>query len=156
MKLNVALDSLNKKQAQQLRTAWYSDNTTANQIRDSYIFQQCVDRFEDDIEALSPYIETDPPYGTTQRMLTIREGSYKRLETLAAALNTSLAAGFRAIIAYQVAHVKNSVNMAAVISENTEKTQLLTAKISLLEAQLGACNKTIAEIKALVQGGGLQ
>ena len=44
MQINVALENNSDEQAEIIRKKWYK-TTTAQQTRDAFIFNECVDRF---------------------------------------------------------------------------------------------------------------
>lgn len=150
MQLNVSLSEQSHEQAKLLRAAYYPGKSP-QQIRESYLFSECISNFSDDINVLSPYIDNELPCSTIQRMLSIKHEALERLQTIAAALNASQAATYRAIIAYSVDHINDSMDKPKNDLENTQKNaQLLTAKIALLGARLSECNEIMAEIKALM------
>ncbi len=151
MQVNIAMNEDSKEQAAYLRAAYFPDKTS-RQIRDSFIFDQCIVQFNDDIKVLQTYITRELPCTTSQRMLSLKAESYERLKCIAAALNVSVAATFRAIIAYSVEHIDGKTNITGneMNSETAEITQTLTVKITALEKQLTECTQSIAEIKALM------
>ena len=99
MQINVALENNSDEQAEIIRKKWYK-TTTAQQTRDAFIFNECVDRFSGEPEDLIPYIGKDEGSTIVQRRLTIKSESNDRLKTIAAAINKPLASTYRAIIAY--------------------------------------------------------
>lgn len=149
MQINVALEKNSDEQAEIIRKKWYK-TTTAQQTRDSFIFNECVDRFSGEPEDLIPYIGKDEGSTIVQRRLTIKSESNDRLKTIAAAINKPLASTYRAIIAYTIDNLPNTEdneNMA----EPVGVSQLLMEKIALLEKQMEACNQTLKEIKELTK-----
>ena len=149
MQINVALENNSDEQAEIIRKKWYK-TTTAQQTRDAFIFNECVDRFSGEPEDLIPYIGKDEGSTIVQRRLTIKSESNDRLKTIAAAINKPLASTYRAIIAYTIDNLpttEDNENMA----EPVGVSQLLMEKIALLEKQMGACNQTLKEIKELTK-----
>ena len=145
MQINVALENNSDEQAEIIRKKWYK-TTTAQQTRDAFIFNECVDRFSGEPEDLIPYIGKDEGSTIVQRRLTIKSESNDRLKTIAAAL----ASTYRAIIAYTIDNLpttEDNENMA----EPVGVSQLLMEKIALLEKQMEACNQTLKEIKELTK-----
>lgn len=142
MCINVALDVKNKEQAEQIRKIKYP-NATANQTRDAFLFNHCLDEFNEDIQVLLTYAERHMDRETVQRMLTIKADSNERLKTIAASLNLSIAATYRSIIAYTVDKLSDldlegvSVKVNDIATDN----QLLKEKVSLLENQFVEYNK---------------
>ncbi|HBO31225.1 MAG TPA: hypothetical protein DD634_00695 [Lachnospiraceae bacterium] len=149
MQINVALENNSDEQAEIIRKKWYK-TTTAQQTRDAFIFNECVDRFSGEPEDLIPYIGKDEGSTIVQRRLTIKSESNDRLKTIAAAINKPLASTYRAIIAYTIDNLpttEDNENMA----EPVGVSQLLMEKIALLEKQMEACNQTLKEIKELTK-----
>ena len=147
MQINVALENNSDEQAEIIK--WYK-TTTAQQTRDAFIFNECVDRFSGEPEDLIPYIGKDEGSTIVQRRLTIKSESNDRLKTIAAAINKPLASTYRAIIAYTIDNLpttEDNENMA----EPVGVSQLLMEKIALLEKQMEACNQTLKEIKELTK-----
>ncbi|WP_456067872.1 hypothetical protein [Eshraghiella crossota] len=150
MQINVALENNSYEQAEIIRKKWYR-TTTAQQTRDAFIFNECVDRFSGEPEELIPYIGKNEGSAIVhQRRLTIKRESNDRLKTIAAAINKPLATTYRAIIAYTIDNLP-----ATEYEENTAEpvgvSQLLMEKIALLEKQMDACNQTLKEIKELTK-----
>lgn len=150
MQINVALENNSYEQAEIIRKKWYK-TTTAQQTRDAFIFNECVDRFSGEPEELISYIGKDEGSAIVhQRRLTIKRESNDRLKTIAAAINKPLATTYRAIIAYTIDNLP-----ATEYEENTAEpvgvSQLLMEKIALLEKQMDACNQTLKEIKELTK-----
>lgn len=149
MQINVALENNSDEQAEIIRKKWYK-TTTAQQTRDAFIFNECVDRFSGEPEDLIPYIGKDEGSTIVQRRLTIKSESNDRLKTIAAAINKPLASTYRAIIAYTIDNLPTTED-----NENTAEpvgvSQLLMEKIALLEKQMEACNQTLKEIKELTK-----
>lgn len=149
MQINVALENNSDEQAEIIRKKWYK-TTTAQQTRDAFIFNECVDRFSGEPEDLIPYIGKDEGSTIVQRRLTIKSESNDRLKTIAAAINKPLASTYRAIIAYTIDNLpttEDNENMA----EPVGVSQLLMEKIALLEKQMETCNQTLKEIKDLTK-----
>lgn len=157
MQINVALNENNKHQAEQIRKARYP-NTNAQQTRDAFIFNQCIDEFNDFPEVLIKYIDEleqypKQQYPKQQRMLTIKTESNNRLKTLASTLNTSIAATYRSIIAYSIDKygLGGEEVVEKIASNDIKSQQQIIEKIALLETEFAACNKTIREIKSLLK-----
>lgn len=149
MQINVALENNSDEQAEIIRKKWYK-TTTAQQTRDAFIFNECVDRFSRDPDDLIPYIEKDEGSTIVQRRLTIKSESNDRLKTIAAAINKPLATTYRAIIAYTIDNI-SATEDDETTAEPVGVLQLLVEKIALLEKQMEACNQTLKEIKALTK-----
>lgn len=153
MQINIALNNNNREQAEKLRKIKYP-NTTAKQTRDSFIFNECIDNFQDFPEALLEYIRVDEneQNGKEQRMLTIKNDSNERLKTLASALNTSIAATYRSIIAYSIDKINEDSGKItrSIMEKENDNAQLIIEKVALLETELAACNSTIKEIRNLL------
>lgn len=149
MQINVALENNSDEQAEIIRKKWYK-TTTAQQTRDAFIFNECVDRFSGEPEDLIPYIGKEEGSTIVQRRLTIKSESNDRLKTIAAAINKPLASTYRAIIAYTIDNLPTTED-----NENTAEpvgvSQLLMEKIALLEKQMEACNQTLKEIRELTK-----
>lgn len=146
MQLNLALDVNNKKQAETLRQKLFP-NTDQNSIRDAYVFGKCIDGFRDDPNALVPFFNDESP--KVQRMITINQEANSRLRTIASSLGKPLAATFRAIIAYSIAHLEDDAKTETIRPLEASATQLLAEKVCLLKTQLDAAYKTLHEISAL-------
>lgn len=149
MQINVALENNSDEQAEIIRKKWYK-TTTAQQTRDAFIFNECVDRFSGEPEDLIPYIGKEEGSTIVQRRLTIKSESNDRLKTIAAAINKPLASTYRAIIAYTIDNLPTTED-----NDNTAEpvgvSQLLMEKIALLEKQMEACNQTLKEIRELTK-----
>lgn len=152
MQINIALNKDSVEQAKIIRSAWYP-NTTARQTRDAFIFNDALDRFKGNpMDLLLPIIERDEGEETIQRMLTIKVDSNERLKTIASAINKSIAATYRAIIAYTIDNLnKKEIEETPTGSVGVGVSQLVIEKVALLEKQLDACNRTIKEIKDLIE-----
>lgn len=142
MQINIAMHSSSVEQAEILRAMYFPDKTPL-QIKDSFVFNQCLDNFGEDYDKLRFFIETEEPHNKKQRMLTIRSDSYEKLKTIANIMDASVAATYRAIIAYTIDN-KETVH-------NKSRTSQLTNKLALLEKMLLDCTKCIAEIKTLIK-----
>ena len=148
MQMNLALNVDNKKQAEILRQKLFP-NTDQSTIRDAYVFSKCIDGFSDDPNALLPFFNDDSP--RVQRMITINQEANSRLRTIASALGKPLAATFRAIIAYSIAHMENKEKTETIGPLEAGVTQLLIEKVCLLQVQLESTYKTMNEIKLLLE-----
>jgi len=151
MQINTALDHENENQAKVLRGVWYP-NTTSRETRDAFLFNDALDRFDAKfIDELPKIIARDKERAITQRMLTIKTTSNKKLEALAASIGASKAATFRSIIAFWVDKVGVIGKEEEKPAKSEETSQLLMVKIALLEKQLTACTQTLKEIKELTK-----
>lgn len=149
MQINVALDENNVNQAKTIREAWYP-NTTVRQTRDAFIFNDALDRFGGKAEDLLPIIEKEDGKSTVQRMLTIKADSNERLKTIAASIEKSIAATYRAIISYTIESLGDIATETKEV-KTVGATQLVKEKVLLLEKQLAACNQTKEEIKRILE-----
>lgn len=150
MQINVALDENNVNQAKTIREAWYP-NTTVRQTRDAFIFNDALDRFGGKAEDLLPIIEKEDGKSTVQRMLTIKADSNERLKTIAASIEKSIAATYRAIISYTIGSLGDVAIETKEVKTEIRATQLVKEKVLLLEKQLAACNQTMEEIKKILE-----
>ena len=150
MQINVALDENNVNQAKTIREAWYP-NTTVRQTRDAFIFNDALDRFGGNAEDLLPIIEKEDGKSTVQRMLTIKADSNERLKTIAASIEKSIAATYRAIISYTIGSLGDVAIETKEVKTEIGATQLVKEKVLLLEKQLAACNQTMEEIKKILE-----
>lgn len=150
MQINVALDENNVNQAKTIREAWYP-NTTVRQTRDAFIFNDALDRFGGKAEDLLPIIEKEDGKSTVQRMLTIKADSNERLKTIAASIEKSIAATYRAIISYTIETLGDIATETKEVKTEIGATQLVKEKVLLLEKQLAACNQTMEEIKRILE-----
>ena len=149
MQINVYLEKESYEQAETLRRAWFP-TTTANQTRDAFIFNECIDRFQGNPESLLAYLEKPEENGTVQRKVTIKSVSNDRLHTLAAAINKTIASTYRAIIAYTIDHLPVSEEKGKT-AEPAGLSQIIMEKLTQLEKQMEACSRTIREIKELTK-----
>ena len=81
-------------------------------------------------------------------MLTIKADSNERLKTIAASIEKSIAATYRAIISYTIE------NLGTIAKTEIGATQLVKEKVLLLEKQLAVCNQTMEEIKKIKEKAG--
>lgn len=149
MQINVYLDENIDEQAARLRRVWFP-TTTAMQTRSAFIFNECIDRFQGNPDSLLAYLEKPEENGTVQRKVTIKSESNDRLKTLAAAINKTIAATYRAIIAYTVDHLPVDEEKGKT-AEPVGLSQIIMEKLMQLEKQMEACNQTIREIKELTK-----
>ena len=102
MQINIALTDNNPEQAEILRGQWYP-SASSQQIRDSLIFNEVIDRFQGDpVEVLADYFRNDDDSRTAQRRITLRQDTNERLRTIASVANKPIAATLRALIAHAV------------------------------------------------------
>ena len=102
MQINIALTDNNSEQAEVLRRQWFP-SASSQQIRDSFIFNEVIDRFQGDpVEVLADYFRSDDDSRTAQRRITLRQDTNERLRTIASVANKPIAATLRALIAYAV------------------------------------------------------
>lgn len=152
MQINIALTDINSEQAEILRGQWYP-SASSQQIRDSFIFNEVIDRFQGDpIEVLADYFRRDDDSRTAQRRITLRQDTNERLRTIASVANKPIAATLRALIAHAVDNLaprdaKEQVEAQA----DATQLQLLNEKIAQLERQLKVCTKTLEDIKRLAK-----
>ncbi|MDO5792089.1 MAG: hypothetical protein Q4Q41_05955 [Coriobacteriia bacterium] len=152
MQINIALTDTNSEQAEILRGQWYP-SASSQQIRDSFIFNEVIDRFQGDpIEVLADYFRRDDDSRTAQRRITLRQDTNERLRTIASVANKPIAATLRALIAHAVDNLaprdaKEQVEAQADVTQ----LQLLNEKIAQLERQLKACTKTLEDIKRIAK-----
>lgn len=152
MQINIALTDINSEQAEILRGQWYP-SASSQQIRDSFIFNEVIDRFQGDpIEVLADYFRRDDDSRTAQRRITLRQDTNERLRTIASVANKPIAATLRALIAHAVDNLaprdaKEQVEAQA----DATQLQLLNEKIAQLERQLKVCTKTLEDIKQLAK-----
>lgn len=152
MQINIALTDINSEQAEILRGQWYP-SASSQQIRDSFIFNEVIDRFQGDpIEVLADYFRRDDDSRTAQRRITLRQDTNERLRTIASVANKPIAATLRALIAHAVDNLaprdaKEQVEAQA----DATQLQLLNEKIAQLERQLKVCTKTLEDIRRLAK-----
>ena len=78
MQINIALTDNNPEQAETLRSQWYP-SASSQQIRDSFIFNEVIDRFQGDpVEVLADYFRSDDDSRTAQRRIAGRSASLRR------------------------------------------------------------------------------
>lgn len=150
MQINVALQSNHRMQADLLRKAYFP-NTTSAETRDSFVFSRSIESFQGDMEELLSFIEKDVGGSYVQRMITMKNETYARLKSLSVSLERPIAATFRAIIAWSVAHIDDDTVGEVKPICNAGTLQLLYEKIQLLETQIETSHKTLDEIKRLLE-----
>lgn len=150
MQITIALAHNSDSQAEIIRKKWYK-TTTARQTKDSFIFNEALDRFYGVPNDLVPYISSKDEGGAiAPRRLTIKTTSYNRLQTLASANNASLAATYRAIIAFTIDNLPDTGDEETVgMPVGTSK--LLLEHIAHLEKRLEDCNQILKTIKELIK-----
>ena len=74
-------------------------------------------------------------------MVTIRQNTYNKLESLSITLNCTIASVYRAIIIYS----------STSTSSNTNASSDLELKVALLEKQLADCQETLSQIKESIK-----
>ena len=84
-------------------------------------------------------------------MLTIKADSNERLKTIAASIEKSIAATYRAIISYTIESLENIATETKEVKTEIGATQLVKEKVLLLEKQLAACNQTMEAIKKILE-----
>ena len=149
MQINVLVEKNSDEQAQILRERWYPP-TSSDRIRDAFIFNDAIDRFQASPVVLLDYIDRGEETETIQRKVTIRSTSYDRLKTIAAAINKPVTTTYRAIIAYTIDNLPDIEGREKNV-EPVGVSQLLVEKIALLERQMMVCNQTLNEIKDLIK-----
>lgn len=152
MQINIALTDNNSEQAEILRSQWYP-SANSQQIRDSFIFNEVIDRFQGDpVEVLADYFRNDDDSRTVQRRITLRQDTNERLRTIASVANKPIAATLRALIAHAVDNLAvTDAKKHAEAQTDATQLQLLNEKIAQLEKQLEACTKTLEDIKQLAK-----
>lgn len=152
MQINIALTDNNSEQAEVLRSQWYP-SASSQQIRDSFIFNEVIDRFQGDpVEVLADYFRSDDDSRTAQRRITLRQDTNERLRTIASVANKPIAATLRALIAHAVDNLAvTDAKKQAEVQTDATQVQLLNEKIAQLEKQLEACTKTLEDIKQLAR-----
>ena len=152
MQINIALTDNNSEQAEILRSQWYP-SASSQQIRDSFIFNEVIDRFQGDpVEVLADYFRSDDDSRTAQRRITLRQDTNERLRTIASVANKPIAATLRALIAHAVDNLSaTDAKKQAEAQTDATQLQLLNEKIAQLERQLKACTKTLEDIKQLAK-----
>lgn len=151
MQINIALTDNNPEQAEALRSRWYP-SASSQQIRDSFIFNEVIDRFQGDpVEVLADYFRSDDSR-TAQRRITLRQDTNERLRTIASVANKPIAATLRALIAHAVDNLAvGDAKEQVEAQSDAAQLQLLNEKIAQLEKQLAACTKTLEDIKRLTR-----
>lgn len=152
MQINIALTDNNSEQAEILRSQWYP-SASSRQIRDSFIFNEVIDRFQGDpVEVLAGYFRSDDDSRTAQRRITLRQDTNERLRTIASVTNKPIAATLRALIVHAVDNLAvTDAKKQAEAQTDATQLQLLNEKIAQLEKQLEACTKTLEDIKQLAK-----
>lgn len=142
MRINVKMTEDFDQYAETLRKKYFGPTATAKEYRDSYVFAQTIDTFNAPIDVLDEYIHNEKKLNN-QRMMTLRQNTYKKLEDISKTKDCSVASAFRAIIMYTV-HTEDFEN-----TENTPNVSIseLELKITLLEKQLSDCQNTLSQIK---------
>ena len=148
MQINVFLKKNSDEQAETIRKVFYP-TTTSKTTRDAFIFDDSITRFDGKPEDLLEYLEEDDEIEIVQKKVTIKSESNDRLKTIAAAINKTISATYRAIIAYTIDNL--SSNNEECTTEPVGVSQLLVEKIALLEKQMESCNQTLKEIIELTK-----
>ncbi len=139
MQVNIALAADNEDQAKRIREAWYP-GASARQIRDAYLFNCALDRYQGAPEELLPFIENEKGTAVVKRMLTIKADSYERLNR------------YRAIIRCTAEKlIPNQTAEKEANGEPADVSRLILEKLSKLEKQLEECNNTRREIRELLE-----
>ena len=149
MRMNLILASNNVEQAEKIRRFYFPDADSFT-VRDSYIFGYAVDVFAEDIEdeKLEKYFSDDSNATLVSRMVTLKQKTRERLNTLAKNKGTSISAICRAIIAYTIDNLPEEKEEA--IRDNAKDSKI-NELIKSLELQLKAADDTIKELKKLVK-----
>ena len=152
MQINIALTDNNPEQAETLRSRWYP-SASSQQIRDSFIFNEVIDRFQGDpVEVLADCFRNDDDSRTAQRRITLRQDTNERLRTIASVANKPIAATLRALIAHAVDNLAvGDAKEQVEAQSDAAQLQLLNEKIAQLERQLKVCTKTLEDIKRLAK-----
>lgn len=148
MNVNYSLAEKNKEQANDLRSCWHP-GASASEVRDAYVFTECITRFREDPKVLLPYIEQEPAnIKTVQRLLQIRESAHLRLKELASSIDKPIACTMRGLISYWL----NIVNAGTANQSFTpSKYQALAEMLADLEIQLFECINIFNKLSAAVK-----
>ncbi len=138
MQINVKLPTEFNGYADMLRRQYYGKDATRKEYRDSFVFARAIDEFSCDPAVLSKHFDRDKDTAKTQKMLTVRQNTYEKLEALSKTLDCTIAAVYRAIIFYSIENL-NVLNSAPINSE-------IEIKAALLEKQLQDCQSTLQDI----------
>ena len=114
MKVNIRLSSSSTQIAETLRNTWYP-GSDRKEIRDAYVIDEAIRRFDGDVSVLAPYIAQDDPSATTQRLLTWKQETHEKARLMAALANQPMATVVRALLAKTAEDIKNKEK------ENAEK-----------------------------------
>lgn len=161
--INVLLSENNREQAQRLREHFFNKDTSSGEIRDAYIFQYCIERFDEaNSQELENYIGKDKDGSKNQRMLMIREEMHEKLQRIAESLHRPMAPILRALILYTLAQIDNEAGDGEDVppsgtrpwAEPPAQEPQLAQKVLLLQNQLQLAQNNLAEILLLVQKSG--
>ena len=147
MKINVALHENYKDQIEILRQAWYP-NSTEREVHNSFLLSEASSRFAEDNSVLLPYIEKDNGADTIQRMVAIRETSYKKIQTISEVLDKPVAKVTRSLLAWWCDRINNTPQ--GEISTIT-KFQILESMLADMEIELFECIGTLNKLRAVVR-----
>ena len=136
MQINVKMPDCFSDYAKELRERFYGPQATAKEYRDSFVFSRAIDDFNGSPEQLSELIRNEQDL-KNQRMVTIRQNTYDKLESLSKTLNCTIASVYRAIVTYSATSTSTDANSYSD----------LELKIALLEKQLADCQETLLQIK---------
>ena len=150
--MNLILASNNVEQAEKIRRFYFPDADSFT-VRDSYIFGYAVDVFAEDIEdeKLGKYFSDDSNATLVSRMVTLKQKTRERLNTLAKNKGTSMSSVIRAIIAYTAYTIDNLPKEKEETIRDNAKDSKINELIKSLELQLQAAEDTIEELKKLVK-----
>lgn len=140
MQINVKMPDNFSNYAIELRKRFYGPNATAKEYRDSFVFSQAIDSFDGLPSQLYEFVNSEQDL-KNQRMVTIRQNTYAKLESFSKTLNCTIASVYRAIITY----------VATSTTTNVVSHSDLELKVALLEKQLTDCQETLAQIKESIQ-----
>lgn len=136
MQINVKMPDCFFNYAKELRERFYGPQATAKEYRDSFVFSRAIDEFNGSPENLSELVNIEQDL-KNQRMVTIRQNTYDKLESLSKTLNCTIASVYRAIVTYSTTSTSTATNSYSD----------LDLKIALLEKQLADCQETLLQIK---------
>ena len=140
MQMNVKMPDCFSDYANKLRKRYYGPKATVREYRDSFVFSQAIDSFDCTPSQLIEYINNEQDL-KNQRMVTIRQNTYEKLEALSKTLNCTIASVYRAIVTYSATSSETNISSCSD----------LELKIVLLEKQLADCQETLYQIKESIQ-----
>lgn len=137
MQINIKMPEEILEYAPILRKYFYG-NVSSKEYRDSFVFARAIDEFNCSPQVLIDYLDREDNLAI-QKMVSLRQNTYDKLQFLSKNLDCSVPSVYRAIIQY----TKDNLEIP---KENISNQDLLL-KISLLEKQLQDCQQTLNAIK---------